>query len=331
MIKLEENNIVKYLESIVSLQNWDFSEAQAQEIKENTNVNYVFQVTLRDNSKIYLKQAFDYVKIKPDFPAPLDRQYYEKLSIEYLQRFWKDRIPEVIHYDKENNILIITDVGEGAKLLVDEIKQGNLHLDAGEDLGNMMAMLHHPTYGKDDYPVREKEANEEHIKFIFGFRLRGARETLPNETEKLFQDSLKVKTSMIYGDWASKNVFVKGKNIKLVDFENLVRFDPAFDIGYALAHWVLEISEENRLDIVKFLRDFQNSYSKTMKEDIKEIMERATRYIGGMMLHRLAGVKNTNRLDEYLSREIPLIEISKRVMVGGYKTPSEAIEEVSIK
>ena len=130
----------------------------------------MFQVNLSDDKKIYLKQAFDYVKIKPDFSAPLDRQEYEKLSIEYLQKFWKGKIPEVIHYDKDNNILIITDVGEGAKLLVSEIKGGNLHLEVGEDLGNMMAMLHYPTYGKEhDYPVRGEDANEEHIKFIFVF------------------------------------------------------------------------------------------------------------------------------------------------------------------
>lgn len=335
-LKLEVDNIRDYLKSLNTFKGVDWEKVKVSEVKEYTNVNFVFVVLLNSSryKKIYIKQAFPYVKIKPDFPAPIERQHCEKLSIDYLQKFWRGRIPEVVHYDKKNDVLIITDVGEGAKLLVDEIKNGRLHYQIGSDLGLMMGELHAPTYDKEEYPVRNKRANQEHIDFIFDFRLKGSREVVPKETDKLFEENLEVKKAMIYGDWATKNVFVAGKKVRLVDFENLVRFDPSFDIGYALAHWVLDISEENRDKMVEFFKDFEREYegkwSPSLQKDADEVLKRASRYLGAMMLHRLAGVKSTMRMEEYLAREVPLIEIAKRFVQGNYDSPSSAIKLVSL-
>jgi len=336
MVKLDRSNVVTYLKGLGIFDNINWTEVEVAEVTEHTNVNFIFSVLLNSSlyKKIFLKQAFGYVKVSPDFPAPIERHYFEKLSIEYLQQYWKERIPQVIHYDKENNILVITDVGEGASLLANEIKNGRLHFDIGNDLGQMMGELHSPTYDKEDFPVRDKKENQKHIDFIFDFRLRGSREISPKETEELFQESKSVRTSIIYGDWASKNIFVAGNKVRLVDFENLVRFDPSFDIGYALAHWVLDISQENQPEMIKFFEDFEKAYSGMWKpafvDDVKGILKRAARYTGGMMLHRLAGVKNTNRMEEYLGKEVPLIEIARSFLQGNFSSPSEAVKSVSL-
>jgi len=112
MVKLDVDNITEYLKSLGLFNRVDWKSMKVEEVTEYTNVNYVFAADLNSPQyrRIYLKQAFDHVKIRPDFPAPIERQKYEKLSIDYLQRFWQGRIPEVIHYDERNDVLILTDI-----------------------------------------------------------------------------------------------------------------------------------------------------------------------------------------------------------------------------
>ena len=65
-------------------------------------------------------------------------------------------------------------------------------------------------------------------------------------------------------------------------------------------------------------------------QDVEEIFKRASDYVGAMMLHRVAGVKNTNRLEYYLSRDIPIVEISKRFVLEKYSSPSDGVRRVSL-
>lgn len=331
-LKLTTRNIPRYLKGFDVFKNSTIG--RVHEIVEYTNVNYIFAIELKAcrYNKVYVKQAFDYIKVNPDFPAPINRQYYEYLSINYLRKFWKNRIPDVIHYDKKNDVLILSDIGKGAKLLADEIKNGRLHLNIVIDIGALMAQLHSATFGKSDYPVRKKVADSEHINFIFDFRLRGAREISPKDTNKLFNESSCARKSMIYGDWASKNVLVVGDKVRIVDFENVTRFDPAFDIGYALAHWVLEINKRNKSMIKEFLEEFEKSYQKEFgnQKVSGEIFVRSSKYIGAMMLHRLAGIKNTNRIEEYLSRGVDLIGIARKLLREDYSCPSEAVGNIHL-
>ena len=328
MLKLTPKNIPKYLKRLKYFKNVDWSSVQVEEVTRHTNVNYVFRVQM-GMQVVYLKQAFGFVKVSPTFKAPLSRQLFEKKSIDYLQDFWPGRIPKVIHLDHQDHVLILTDIGQNTVLLANDIERGKLHLNVAPDLGKLMASLHYPTYSQNTYPARNKADNQKHLDFILDFRLRGSREILPQETTELFKNSLTSKTSIIYGDWASKNLLIAGDKIKVVDFENLTRFDPAFDIGYALAHWALEINSRNRKDISSFFHKFEIAYAKpwplSLKNDITRIFTRASKYTGAMMLHRLAGVKNTNRLEQYQSRETELVVIAKHLLQGNYISPSLGI------
>jgi len=223
-------------------------------------------------------------------------------------------------------------MGQGAKLLADEIKNGKLHLNVGKDLGDMMARLHSLTYGLNDYPARDMEANKKHVAFIIDFRLRGCREVFPDKARELVEKSRSKKTSIIYGDWAPKNIFVANNRIRLVDFENVCRFDPAFDIGYALAHWLLELTGSNLRNMVKFVQEFEKGYlnrwPRDKKSQVMEIFRRATKYTGAMMLHRFAGEKNTNRVEVYATKAESLIKISNVLLSGKNSRLSEEMENL---
>jgi 5-methylthioribose kinase len=312
--KLTVQNIPKYLKSLSKFR--DINIQKVEEIKEYTNVNYVFKVETdsKKYSSFYIKQAYPYVKIKPDFSALIERQCYEYKALKKLQNVWKGRMPQVIYYDSDNDVLIETDIGENAKLLAREVDKGRLHLDCAKDLGQLVGKLHSRFYETGEYPIRKKQDNKKHVDFILDFRLRGAREISPEAVGKLFETSLRVPQTILFGDWPHKNLLVTyDEKIRIVDFENVVKFDPASDIGYALADWLLEVNKSNLRQIIKFVDTFVESYTScySSTEDLDLILERATKYLGAMMLHRLVGVKNTNKKEEYLEKEVDLVQIGK--------------------
>ncbi len=129
-----------------------------------------------------------------------------------------------------------------------------------------------------------------------------------------------------------KNIFVTENNkIKIVDFENVVRFDPAFDLGYLLSNWILELSKDNKTQIEKFLVGFEKEYKKNFStKESGEILIRTSKYIGAMMLHRLVGVKNTNRLDYYNDRPIDLIKLAG-VFIQSQDIPSSILKTIKFE
>jgi 5-methylthioribose kinase len=272
--KITLQNIQKYLKQNVEPLK-DVTIQKAHQITKHTNVNFVFR--LETDSKrypvIYIKQPYPFVRIKPNFPAPIDRIFYEFKALKYLIKLWKDRIPEVVYFDKENNTLTLNNVAENAKLLVREVNKGNLHLECGTDLGRLMGKLHSSTYKSNTFEVRGPKANQKHIDFILDFRLRGAREICPVKTQELFKESNNASRSLVFGDWPHKNLFITNDGkLKIVDFENVMSFDPAYDIGYGLADWFLEINESNLYKIKKFIIEFSKNYQQQFKE-VEEKLE----------------------------------------------------------
>ncbi|MDD3647203.1 MAG: phosphotransferase [Candidatus Dojkabacteria bacterium] len=292
-IILSTSNIPSYLEMKNILQSDQVQ--RVKEVTQYTNVNYIYKVWLKSGKKIYLKQAFDYVKVAPAFRAPIDRQEYEYKSLILFKNLWPGQIPRVIRYDKENEIIAMTEAGNNYNVLAAEFNQSKLHLDILPKIAQLTGKLHASTYCSNKM-LRPPKANKDHINFIIDFRLKGARKFENKPTKALLSDSLNSRSSIIYGDFASKNILVGPREkIAIVDFQNVVRFDPAFDLGYLLAHWYLEINDRNKERIGISTKEFFKKYRLTFKKygkirntELDGIEQRAIRYIGAIMLHRLS-------------------------------------------
>ncbi len=86
--------------------------------------------------------------------------------------------------------------------------------------------------------------------------------------------------------------------------------------------------------MIRFFKEFEKDYSEIRSgkytDHIKSILERSSKYTGAMMLHRLTGVKNTNRMKEYLNRDINLIDLAKDILTKDNDSPSDALLKLKI-
>jgi len=317
-IKITTQNIKDYLKNL------GFEDIKKiEEVTKHTNVNYVFKITLGNGAKIFIKQAFPYVKVAPTMEAPLNRQFFENLSLKWMHNLSNLIIPKIIEYDKKNDILVLNEAGKDALVLSDQITKGHWELQIIPSIAKFCAELHSKTFETKEM-IRPEKENKEHINFIINFRLKGAREVDKEATQKLFNESLKTKSSLIYGDFASKNILIQGKDFYLVDFENVCRFDPSFDIGYLLAHWFIEIENKEDFNFLMQIYDsFFKIYSERFKENIKiseeeltKINKRAKKYVGAIMAHRLfGGAKNPN----LIKKEKEILDLLKEISINFLK------------
>lgn len=301
-MRISQNNIKGYItEQALPKFPYLAKYIAAEEVKRHTYVNNIWRITLESNKKgrhdVYLRQALDHIKADPEAKVPPQRIFYEfavlkRLSVEIFANFDYEVTPKPYLEDKENFIIILSDVRKGSPILVDELSDGRIHPETGENLGKVLATLHSKTWGIETFEL-DKEGNEKQLKRHFYNRLEQAQEKYPELTEKLIEKSSRATTTFVAGDFASKNIFIHpDKTISFVDLERSFVGDPAFDIGFLLGHYQIAVLQNSRLekDYKKLLKAFKINYSAHLgqpKETTNEILKRSDRFIGAIILYRL--------------------------------------------
>lgn len=299
VIELTQNNCTEYIKGI--LENLPFVNPKVvsvEEITEQTYVNWIFKAVLdaTDGQKtVYIRQSRGFVKKKPDIKVDPERIEFESKILDLLQSIQPGVTPEVLFFDKENNVCVLSDIKGEGELLVNELVSGRAHPETGRKFGEIVASFHGPTFGIANEEVRgSRKENDDAINFHMGMRLEPALKEFPKETSELLEISKKAKHCLVLGDLASKNIFVDGEDIRFLDLERAFIGDPAFDIAFLFCHYLLEIPFEKVDLALEFIDNFMGSYGETMKkyisdEEMKVLDNRIIRFLGIMILYRLFG------------------------------------------
>lgn len=312
-MRINQKNIKDYTaKKVLPSLSYQAKLVSAEEVKRHTYVNNIWRITLTSDTKgghdVYLRQALDHIKADPRAKVSPQRIFYEfavlkRLSSEIFVGFDHEVTPKPYFLDKENFIIILSDVRKGSPILVDELSKGRLHPETGENLGKVLATLHKKTWGIETFEL-DKEGNEKQLQRHFYNRLEQAQEKFPELTEKLIKESSWATTTFVAGDFASKNIFIHPDNtISFVDLERSFVGDPAFDIGFLLGHYQIEVLQNPRLekDYDKLVKAFKISYSTHLgqqKKVAKQILNRGYKFIGAIIFYRLYGRAKSGEINK---------------------------------
>lgn len=300
-IQLNKQNIGEYVDSLLtqipSFSGKDLTVSNVDEITEQTYVNYIFRATLEDEKPfdIYLRQSRDHVKAAPDKKVEADRVAYEAKILNLLCDIIPDLVPEVLHLDKANNVVILSDIRRGCPLLVNELVDGRTHPDTGSFFGDAIAKIHGETYGIPNRKVRgSKKANEDAESFHLGMRLEPGLKMEKDAVESLLKEGKTARSCLVLGDLASKNIFPDGSEVRFLDLERSFIGDPAFDPAFLFCHYLIEVKPENLTESIRFIQNFMDAYKKRAQrymtqEEINCFENRVVRYLGITILYRLFG------------------------------------------
>jgi len=299
MVILTVKNVKKYITRQRQALPFTYQKISAvEEITEETYVNWIFRADFKTATGplvLYLRQSREYVKKKPEYKLPANRIAYEEKILATLQQLVPGMVPEVVYFDSPNNVLWLEDIKQDCPLLVKELLAGRPHPATGHYFGTMIARIHGNTFGIKHSAVRgSAKLNQAAIDFHLGMRLQPALKMFPKETAALLKESKRAPKCLVLGDMASKNIFVDGDKVRFLDLERSFIGDPAFDLAFLFAHYLLEVAPRGFNQSLIFLKKCLAAYLKTVgqylpKREAGALEKRIGKFLGTTLLYRIFG------------------------------------------
>jgi len=193
-----------------------------------------------DGEAWVLKQALPKLRVAMDWYSSPERVHREALALRWLATLAPAgaTVPLVFE-DHEHHVLAMRAVPEPHEnwkslLLAGEVSAGHVR-----QFGVLLGTLHRR--GREAGPELERDFEDR--SFFESLRLdpyyRTAAERNPEAggfLDDLMAETRATRLTFVHGDYSPKNILVSDGNLVLLDHEVAHWGDPAFDLGFALAH-----------------------------------------------------------------------------------------------
>lgn len=242
------------------------------------------------------KQSLEKLRVKDDWRSDRSRIFREAESIQALRPVLGDSaLPEVVHIDRENYLFIMTAAQAGSVVWKESLLAGEVDLAVAEQAGGLLARLIKGS--REDprlqEPFRDRTVFDQ-LRVDPYYRKTATRHPdVRPILEALIEDSWKIQTALVHGDYSPKNLLVQKKHgVFLIDFEVVHWGDPAFDAAFLLNHLFLKALFQPRFaqDYLAAGREFWSALLAGLGEEPSGAFAlMALRHLGGLMLARIDG------------------------------------------
>ncbi len=241
------------------------------------------------------KQSLGKLRVKDDWRSERSRIIREAEAIKALGPILgRGAVPEVVHLDPENFLFVMTAAPKGSltwkELLLGRRGDAEVARDAALLLAKMInASGIDPQVGQ---PFLDRTVFDQ-LRLDPYYRTTASRHPeLRREFDDLIAATLKIRTSLVHGDYSPKNMLVHGANIFLIDFEVVHWGDPAFDAAFLLNHLFLKAFHFPKASttFIDLVYAFWNALAVSLSQFAVEDFEAMTLWhLGGLMLARIDG------------------------------------------
>lgn len=203
--------------------------------------NRTVKVNFTDGRKWVAKQALTKLRVKEDWFSDPDRIHREAEGLRQLAQLTEQgSVPPFIYENVPHHILIMGAVAEpheNYKTLL--LKKDPVPKFAAQ-FANLLADIHLNSFRR-----KEKLSSLfSDTSYFENLRLdpyyRFSAERLPEASfflQELIRRTRARKLTLVHGDFSPKNILIHDQRLILLDHEVIHFGDPAFDIGFAMAHF----------------------------------------------------------------------------------------------
>jgi 5-methylthioribose kinase len=254
-----------------------------------------------------VKQALAKLRVKVDWFGDPERIHREALALRTLARLAPSgAVPRFVWEDREMHLLAMSAVPRPHENWKEMLLRGGAGLPHVPEFGRLLATIHTRAADQRHWvepPFRDTSFFES-LRLEPYYRYTATR--LPEAAEfltRLADESLRVRATLVHGDFSPKNVLVHQGRLVLLDFEVAHFGDPAFDVGFALTHLLSKANHllRARERFIASAADFWRIYRTGLGAACGDA-ELETRAVQHTLACLLARVDGRSTL-EYLSEE----------------------------
>jgi len=189
---------------------------------------------------LVLKQALGKLRVESEWRCSPERIAREALGMQWLAELLPDgAVPQLLFEDRENHLLAMTAVPEPHRNWKAMLLEGHIDTAYFEQFGALLAAIHWGGFQRRveaaaafaDTSFFEALRLEPYYEYTAG-RVAPAAAFLTD----LAAETRRTRLTLVHGDYSPKNLLVHGGRLILLDHEVIHFGDPAFDLGFSIAH-----------------------------------------------------------------------------------------------
>jgi 5-methylthioribose kinase len=268
--------------------------------------NRVVLVELSTGEMWVIKQALEKLRVQVDWRCAPERSEREALALSLLARLAPpNSITTLMFADRQNHLLAMEAVPAPHANWKELLLSGVIMPAHFEAAGILLGTIHRRA-SEGRIPIPEEFADTAffHALRVEPYYLYTA--SVVAETAAFFQalvDEMKTASvTIVHGDFSPKNILIHDERLVLLDHEVVHVGDPAFDVGFFLAHILSKAHHltTKRDALMHGAELFWEAYDRELaaQSDLWKLEPRAVRHTLGCLLARVAGRSQL----EYLSQ-----------------------------
>jgi hypothetical protein len=191
---------------------------------------------------LVVKRALPRLRVDEEWLADAARLITEGHALRLAHALVPDAVPAVVDLDEDTLTLVLTRAPRSWTNWRDDLLAGAIDPTIGTGLGETLAIWHRETAGSLA-PISGFGNVDSFIQLrIHPFFLTIAQRhpTVAQRVENTAERLLSTKTCLVHGDFSPKNILTGGDSRWVLDWEVAHVGDPAFDLGYLIAHLILK-------------------------------------------------------------------------------------------
>jgi 5-methylthioribose kinase len=258
--------------------------------------NRTVRVMWADGHGCVLKQALRKLRVSVDWFSSPERIQVEAEALRWLNRLAPPgTTPSFAFEDKANYLLAMEAIPEDHENWKSVLLSGRINPDHFEQFGTLLGTIHSQS-ARSELDLAHVFAETAHFESLRlePYYLYAAEQT-PSAADflnALARETLRHKLSLVHGDFSPKNTLVYRGKLVLLDYEVVHFGDPAFDVGFALTHFLSKAHHlrRERKDLAHCADLFWRVYFKKVAALGWDALEpRTARHTLGCLLARVAG------------------------------------------